>query len=56
MVESGNSNLKLVSAHLKIAHIQNGGKHQLRLKVSTNFKTSALVAILEIGGLGLEQI
>jgi len=56
MAESGNSNLKLVSTNLKIALIQNGGKRQFTLKLSINFKTSALVAILENGGLGLEQI
>ena len=56
MAESGISNLKLFNTNLKIVLIQNGGKHQFRLKVGLNFKTSALVAILENGGLALEVI
>ena len=53
---SGNSNLNLVSTNLKVSLIQNGGRRQFRLKISINFKTSALVAILENGGLVLEEI
>jgi len=39
-----------------MALIQNGGKRQLKLKVSMNFESNALVTLFENGGYGLEQI
>jgi len=38
-----------------MAVIQNGGKRRLILKISIHFKTSALIAILDNGGHGLEK-